>query len=278
LDHEIDNHIAREDLLIKTTILSMAFALFLCQFSYAQYQLVWSDEFNYSGLPDSKKWGYDIGGGGWGNQELQYYTKEHIQNARVENGTLVVTARRETIGQKNYSSARLITRKTGGWLYGKIEIAAKLPTGKGSWPAIWMLPVDNEYGKWPGSGEIDIMENVGYDPFRIHVSVHTEIYNHLIGTNKGASVTLNHPHTSFNVYSVEWNEDRIDFFVNKRKVFTFINEGIGYKAWPFDKTFYLILNIAVGGGWGGRQGIDESIFPQEMVIDYVRVYKKSALR
>ena len=149
--------------------------------SFAQeYELVWSDEFDYTGLPNSEKWSYDVGGSGWGNNELQYYTENRTENARVENGNLIIEARKESYGGNNYTSARLITKSQGDWLYGKIEVRAKLPGGRGAWPAIWMLPTDWAYGGWPSSGEIDIMEYVGYDPGVVHGTVHTESYNHTL--------------------------------------------------------------------------------------------------
>src|SRR5688572_27819291 len=141
----------------------------------------WADEFEYTGKPDASKWGYDIGGGGWGNNELQYYT-DNIKNAAVAKGLLMITAIREPAGGREYSSARLVSKNKGDFLYGRIEVKAKLPTGKGTWPAIWMLPTDWEYGGWPSSGEIDIMEHVGFDQDRVHITVHTEAYNHSIGT------------------------------------------------------------------------------------------------
>lgn len=241
----------------------------------ADWKLVWSDEFEYSGLPDDTKWGYDIGGGGWGNQELQYYTEKEEKNARVGDGVLTITAIRERIHESDYSSARLVTKNRGDWLYGRVEVAAKLPQGRGVWPAIWMLPTKWEYGGWPASGELDIMENVGFDPYVVHFNIHTESYNHSIGTNKGDKTTLDDPHTTFNIYALEWFEDHVDFFANGDTIFTFKNEGTGYREWPFDKRFHMLINIAVGGTWGGQEGVDDDIFPQEFVIDYVRVYEIS---
>jgi beta-glucanase (GH16 family) len=253
----------------------VAAAILACSlpaFASSHWKLVWSDEFDYTGLPDKTKWGYDVGCSGWGNQELENYTREDLDNAKTENGALVITARKEKNGECNYTSARLVTKNKGDWLYGRFEIAAKLPQGKGLWPAIWMLPTDNAYGTWPKSGEIDIMENVGFDPFTIFFTVHTEAYNHTIGTSKGSSTKLDDPHAKFNVYAMEWNKNRIVFFANKDTILTFKNEGTGSKAWPFDKRFHLLLNIAVGGSWGGQKGIDTTVYPQSMIVDYVRVY------
>jgi beta-glucanase (GH16 family) len=234
--------------------------------------LVWSDEFEYTGLPDSTKWDYDIGGNGWGNRELQYYTSKRTENARVENGNLIIETRKEPFKGKEYTSARLKTEDFGDWLYGRIEVRAKLPPGRGLWPAIWMLPTDWEYGNWPASGEIDIMENVGYDPQRIFFTIHTELYNHTKGTQKSTSILLDDPYTTFHVYALERFDDHIDFYCDDTLRYTFNNENTGPKTWPFDQRFHLLLNIAVGGSWGGTQGIDSTIFPQKMIIDYVRVY------
>jgi len=232
--------------------------------SYPQNSaLVWSDEFEYTGLPDASKWTYDEGGTGWGNNELQYYTRNRSQNARVANGILTIEAIREDYNQKQYTSARLVSRNHGDWLYGRIEVRAKLPSGRGTWPAIWMLPTDWAYGNWPASGEIDIMEHVGHDPQNIYGSIHTQDYNHAAGTQKGGSVTRSDFESDFHVYAVEWAPEKIDFFVDDLKFFTFVNEG-SWEKWPFDKRFHLLLNIAVGGSWGGAQGVDPSIFPQRM--------------
>ena len=241
-----------------------------------KYELVWSDEFDYNGLPDTTKWSYDTIGNdwGWGNNELQYYTNGDIRNALVSDGTLKIIARDEPCGDFNYTSARLITKEKGDWLYGRFEIKAKLPDGRGLWPAIWMLPTDWEYGGWPQSGEIDIMENVGYDPYTIIASVHTSDYNHMIRTERNNKVTLEDNRTAFHVYGVEWDETTIKGFVDDEVYFVFEKEADKPNVWPFDKRFHLLLNIAVGGNWGGQQGIDETIFPATMEIDYVRVYQK----
>lgn len=236
------------------------------------YELIWSDEFDYTGLPDDSKWNYDVGGDGWGNNELQYYTKNRTENARVENGHLIIQAHKETYGGKSYTSARLITKTKGDWKYGRIEIKAKLPGGRGTWPAIWMLPTDWAYGGWPASGEIDIMESVGYDPGKIYGTVHTEAYNHSLGTQRGSSIMIADAESNYHLYAIEWDENKIDFFVDDTKYFTFSNQG-DWTKWPFDKRFHLILNIAIGGDWGGIQGVDNNIFPVQMEVDYVRVYQ-----
>lgn len=240
------------------------------------WQLVWDEEFDYTGLPDSTKWSYDTEGNswGWGNNEAQYYTAGDTANAYVKEGLLTITARIDSMGGKRYTSARLITKGKGDWLHGRFEIRAKLPTGLGTWPAIWMLPTDWEYGGWPASGEIDIMENVGYDPDTIIGSAHTQSYNHVQGTEKNAKINVPTSYTDFHLYALEWEEDEYRVFVDDNHYFTFKNEGTGYAEWPFDKQFHLLLNLAVGGNWGGQKGIDDSLFPHQFQIDYVRVYKK----
>jgi len=256
----------------------LLYFVFLFIYSFAQGQnleLVWSDEFDYSGLPSSTKWSYDVGGGGWGNNELQYYTENRTENARVESGKLIIEARKESFGGMNYTSARLVTRNKGDWKYGKIEVRAKVAGGRGSWPAIWMLPTNWEYGGWPASGEIDIMEYVGYDPTKIHGTVHTKAFNHSIGTQVGLSYALSDAATAFHVYSMNWTETKIELFVDNVKYFTF-NSSSDWEKWPFDKSFHLLLNVAVGGNWGGAQGVDDAIFPTRMEVDYVRVYKEAS--
>jgi beta-glucanase (GH16 family) len=239
--------------------------------------LVWSDEFDYTGLPDPARWGYDEGGHGWGNNELQYYTRNRTQNARVENGVLIIEALKEAYSGRDYTSARLVSRGKGDWLYGRIEVKAKLPKGRGTWSAIWMLPTDWAYGNWPSSGEIDIMEHVGYDIQKIYGTAHTEAYNHKLGTQKGGSFTGNDWETGFHVYAVEWDETTINFLVDNQKYYTFVNEG-SWEKWPFDKRFHLILNLAIGGSWGAVQGVDDNIFPTRMEVDYVRVYQSADLK
>lgn len=237
-------------------------------------KLLWSQEFDQSGLPDPKWWSYDVGDHGWGNNELQYYSKEDLRNARIEDGVLIVEAHADSSRPKGYSSARLVTKGKAAWQYGYIEVRAKLPQGLGTWPAIWMLPEENRFGGWPKNGEIDIMEHVGYDPGVVHGTVHTEAFNHVKGTQKGAQKKVETFESEFHVYAIDWKADKIDFFIDGHNYFTFENTGGDYKEWPFDQPFHLILNIAVGGNWGGQKGVDSSIWPQRMEVDYVRVYDK----
>ena len=245
------------------------------------WNLVWSDEFDYEGLPNPDKWSYDVGGSGWGNNELQYYTNADLDNASVANGNLTITARKENIQNREYSSARLVTKNKGDFLYGRMEAKAKLASGRGTWPAIWMLPTDWVYGGWPTSGEIDIMEHVGYDPNVVHATIHTETYNHSRGTQVGESLTLTNVFDNYHTYAIEWEPGVIRAYINETQYATFafdvddIENGPSYLAWPFDQDFHFIFNIAVGGNWGGVQGVDTNIFPTSMVVDYVRVYQKA---
>ena len=235
---------------------------------------LWQDEFSYTGLPDSTKWGYDIGGSGWGNNELEYYTKS-IKNAHVENGILSIEALRENVGSRSYSSARMVTKGKGEWVYGRYEIRAKLPEGRGTWPAIWMLASKQTYGTqyWPDNGEIDIMEHVGYDPTVIHGSMHTKTFNFTINTQKTSTRRISTAMTDFHVYALEWDPDKIKFIIDDEVYLEVARESNwNWDRWPFDQKFHLLLNLAVGGDWGGAKGVDDSIFPQKMEVDYVRVY------
>lgn len=240
------------------------------------WKLVWADEFDKNGLPDTTRWNYDTRGNdyGWGNNEKQWYTVAKPENCRIENGILVITARKEKTGNKEYSSARLTTKNKGDWKYGKIEVKAKLPTGNGTWPAIWMLPTDSKYGGWPKCGEIDIMEHVGFDPDTVFSTVHTGKFNHMIGTQVGKKTGLPTATSDFHIYTTEWEENEIHSYVDGKHYFTFKNNGEGFEAWPFDQPFHLILNLAIGGGLGGKKGIDDSKFPHTFEIDYVRIYQK----
>lgn len=242
------------------------------QKSKTKWKLVWSDEFNYSGLPDSTKWTAEVGGHGWGNNEMQFYTANRKENARVENGMLIIEARKEKWEGKDYTSARLVTKGKGDFLYGKIEVRAKLPKGRGTWPAIWMLGSKTPF-EWPDDGEIDIMEHVGFNQGFIHGSVHCKKYYHSIGTQKTDTTFLNDCSENFHVYGLEWTKEEIKVSVDGKVFFEFKNEHTGYDAWPFDNKFHLLLNVAVGGFWGGAKGVDESIWPQQMEVDYVRVYQ-----
>lgn len=237
-------------------------------------KIIWHDEFDYEGKPDASKWSYDLGGNGWGNNEKQFYT-DRIENSFVENGNLHIKAIQELYQGNTFTSARLVTKAKGDFTYARVEVKAKLPTGVGTWPAIWALASQSTYGEnfWPDNGEIDIMEHVGFDQNVIHGNIHTKAFNHTIGTNKGNNVTVATASTEFHVYAMNWLPDKIEIEVDGKIYFTFPKyAAYTWQEWPFDKPFHLLLNIAVGGNWGGQKGIDETIFPQEMLIDYVRIY------
>ncbi len=241
------------------------------------WELMWNDEFIVDGLIDTSKWNYDTLGNeyGWGNNEKQWYTVANPENCRIENGVLQITAIKEPTFGKDYSSARLTTKGKGDWKYCKVEVRAKLPSGNGTWPAIWMLPTDKSfYGGWPKCGEIDIMEHVGFNPDTVFSTVHTDKFNHMIGTQVGKKTGLPTATTEFHVYTTEWDENEIRSYVDGKHYFTFKNNGEGFEAWPFDQPFHLILNLAIGGGLGGIKGIDDTKFPHTMEVDYVRVYKR----
>ena len=232
---------------------------------------IWEDNFSASGRPDASKWSLEVNGNGGGNDEKQYYTDG--TNVNVENGNLNITAKRESFLGKEYTSSRLITQGKGDWLYGRFEVRAKLPKGKGTWPAIWMLYSKNIYGDWPASGEIDIMEHVGFDPNVIHASIHTSAYNHTRGTQKTAQKTVPGATDDFHIYRVDWTPYSVRGFVDDEQYFEFVNENKDFTAWPFNQKFFMILNVAVGGNWGGAQGIDNNAFPATMSVDYVKVFK-----
>ncbi|NME70005.1 glycoside hydrolase family 16 protein [Flammeovirga aprica] len=246
------------------------------------YQLVWSDEFDYNGLPDSTKWGYDVEGNKekWGNEELQAYTAKRKENAVVKDGHLFITALKEeyvdTVHKEmfDYTSARLNSKGKGEWKYGKFVIKAKLPSGNGTWPAFWMLPQDWKYGDWPNSGSINIMEHVGHDKDNVYGAANTEAYNHNKGTEKMVGIYIANAEEAFHEYMLEWDPEGYSVYVDNEKYFHFRNENKTYKEWPFDEEFYLLLNLAVGGTWGAQKGVDDDIWPQQLVIDYVRVYQK----
>ena len=238
------------------------------------WQLVWSDEFNSPNIVMSK-WSYDIGTGdwGWGNNEEQYYTS-NSNNSFIQDGKLIIKALLQNYGNSNYTSARMVTKNQGDWTYGRFVIRAKIPSGIGTWPAIWMLPTDYVYGGWPYSGEIDIMEAVGFDHGTIHANTHCETYNWNFGIPPtGGSIYINDYDVEFHDYIIEWDENSIKWYVDEIQYHTYTNNNQGTSAWPFNQNFHLLLNIAIGGTWGGQQGIDNSNFPVQMEVDYVRVYQ-----
>lgn len=241
-------------------------------------RLVWSDEFDTDGKPDPQRWGYDLGGHGWGNNELQYYT-DTPANARVEDGHLIIEAHRQATGNRAYSSARLVTRNLAEWNRGRIEVRAKLPSGRGTWPAIWMLGNNIDAVGWPACGEIDIMEHVGYEPDSIYGTIHSAAFNHVEGTQRSGAVACTDAEQEFHVYAIDWTAERIDFLLDGRIYHTFRKPpDAGRAEWPFDQPHYLLLNLAAGGNWGGKHGVDTTIWPQRMLVDYVRVYQHTTTR
>ena len=228
---------------------------------------------------DRAKWRFDTSRNaqGWYNNEKQYYADGRPENTRIERGALVIEARREALSKRRfadwggqaYSSAKLVTRRPLG--YGFYEVRAKLPCGRGIWPAIWSLAPD---GKWPDNGEIDIMERVGWDPNVIHGTLHSGAYNHRIGTQRGARTRVPTACTAFHRYQLDWRPGAITIGVDDRAHFRVANDRPGNAAaWPFTRAYDLILNVAVGGDWGGQKGIDERAFPQAMRVDYVRYWE-----
>ncbi len=259
----------------------LSFCLLICLFSSCQQEneesnLVWSDEFDNSAQLDSEKWNVVIGNGcpsncGFGNNEKQFYN-DSTGNVRIEDGKLIIQAHKAN-DERNYTSAKLTTKDKGDWYKGYLEIRAKLPQGKGTWPAIWMLPTLSRNMKWPQDGEIDIMEHVGYNQGMVYGTIHTEAYNHVKGTQKSDSIFLEDAAEKFYTYAIHWTEDKMDWLIDGNVYQTIEKNNEANAGWPFNDKFHLILNVAVGGNWGGKYGIDETVFPQQMEIDYVRVYK-----
>lgn len=255
--------------------LLLILSVFVIPMVYGQgYELIWADEFDLDTV-NAANWNFEIGNGinGWGNNELQYYTKRP-QNVKIEEGNLVITAIKESYSGFQYTSTRMQTKNKAFWKYGRIEMKAKLPKGRGTWPAFWMMPQNQSYGTtlWPDNGEIDIMEYVGYEPSKVHGTVHTD--KNFGSSAVGSTITYYGVENDFHVYAIEWSEDTIKWYVDSYLYGSYKRSNRDWQYWPFDKDFYVILNFAVGGNWGGAQGIDTSIFPQKYIIDYVRVYQK----
>lgn len=246
----------------------------------AHYVLVFEDNFDVGDRPDPARWRFERGF--IRNREAQFYT-DRPENCRIEDGRLIIEARRERFptGRQNpdgteqfaeYTSASVETLPHA-WTYGFIEVRAKIPSAVGTWPAIWTLGTNRREVGWPACGEIDIMEHVGHDPHRLHGTIHTAAYNHVKGTQRGASFHVDHPENDFHTYAVHWTPDGITFIFDDTPYFHFPNQGKTDAEWPFDKPQYLKLNLAIGGAWGGQKGIDDRAFPHRFEIDYVRVYQ-----
>jgi len=263
---------------LKTSLL-IAFSFFTL-LSYSQNNpdsnkpktknLVWADEFDKNGLPDETKWNFELGKAKY-NNEPQYHTKD-LKNIRVEDGKLIITTLNEDLdGAKKYTSARINTKGKFEFTYGRVEARAKLPSGRGIWPAIWTLGLT---GGWPDCGEIDIMEYWGHDPDRVAANVHTRDYNHAKGTGRGMKITCEKPYEDFHIYAVEWYKDRLDFFMDDKLYFSCKAKGEGIGEWPFFAPQYLIINQALWVNFKKWEpGIDDSIFPQQFMVDYVRFYE-----
>jgi beta-glucanase (GH16 family) len=249
------------------------------------YTLIWSDEFNSADgtTPDPTKWTYDIGGEGWGNQELEFYTN-HPQNAHIQSGNLVITAQKEITARpggdsRQYTSARLKTQNLFSQTYGRFEARIKIPKGQGIWPAFWMLGEDIPTVSWPRCGEIDIMENIGKEPDSVHASIHGPPDPASGKSTADLTVKFSLPGypkiaDDFHVYAVEWDPVELRFFIDQINYATFTRKQWPANApWPFDHKFFLILNLAVGGSWPGDPD-SSTVFPQQMLVDYVRVYSR----
>jgi beta-glucanase (GH16 family) len=232
-------------------------------------KLVWQDEFDNPGLPDASKWKYDTGF--IRNHELQYYTYQRKENAQVNNGLLDIVARNDSFQMNGQvypvTSVDLTTQGIKDWTYGRIEVRAKIPSSLGTWPAIWTLGSNISKRGWPYCGEIDIMEHVGFMPDTLHFNEHAK------KSNQGTRIYYPSPEKDFHIYAIEWNAERIDWFFDGNKVFTFRNDHTGNASWPFDKPQFIILNLAFGGDWGGTKGVSLDSLPQHFYIDYVRVYQ-----
>ncbi len=240
----------------------------------ADWKLVWADEFNYQGLPDPSKWDYEEGF--VRNHESQYYTRGRLENARVENGMLILECRKEHFKPANrdaveYTAASLITRNKESWQYARIEMRAKIPEGKGVWPAFWTLGTNITQVGWAKCGEIDIMESVGKDPNNIFGTVHYAVNGK--HQSDGGKLPFDKPYADFHIYALEWYPDRIEFFFDGKSYHTVPLDKAGQGADnPFRKPHYLLLNFALGGEWGGP--VDDAMLPQKYMIDYVRVYQQ----
>ncbi len=238
------------------------------------YEMVWNDEFN-NDVINSSNWNFEIGTGnwGWGNGEHQYYTSR-TENAFIEDGKLIIKALYENYSGSNYTSARMTTKNKGDWAYGKVLARIKVPEAGGTWPAFWMMPTNSVYGGWPNSGEIDIMEHYGCDPGHVHSTVHNNTYNWNGGVPPTSYSTYTNATSDFHIYEVEWTEDKMDFYVDGSYLGTYFKTSGGWQQWPYDQEFYIILNLAIGSHFMACDTQNE-LFPQQLEIDYVRVYQLS---
>jgi len=235
------------------------------------WNLIWQDEFEGNKI-DPASWTYDLGAGGWGNGEAEYYTSRP-ENARLENGMLVIEARQEKYQDSYYTSARLKTKGLQEFQYGRIEARLKVPAGAGLWPAFWMLGNDFNGSNWPDCGEIDIMEYIGKEPDLIMGTAHGPGYSGTLGITKWNRQSYKIA-DDFHTYAIEWGPDQIDWFYDGVKYHTVTRNDVGDRKWVFDHPFFILLNLAVGGQLPGPVGLD-TVFPAQLLIDYVRVFQKA---
>ena len=237
------------------------------------YKLVWHDEFDNGSELNGDDWTHEVQNSGWVNHELQNYVNHKTPNGKfvteVRDGHLRITALKEN--GKIYSG-RVYAKKAQGWKYGYIEASIKLPKGKGTWPAFWMMPVN--FHSWPADGEIDIMEEVGYHPDFVSSSLHANAHVHSNGTQVTHEMYCKGAEGEFHTYAIEWTAQNITTYVDGKVQLSYDNRGLGHDDWPYDDPFYVIFNLAWGGDWGGAQGVDESVLPVTMEVDYVRVFQK----
>lgn len=263
----------------KNTFIILFF--FIVAFSYSVYaqkgespkrELVWAEEFDYTGQPNPEIWTPEVGR--IRNHEAQYYTNRELKNARVQDGYLIIEAHR---AEKDtmFTSASITTEGNVEFLRGRLEIRARIPSGVGTWPAIWMLGTDMPSVGWPECGEIDIMENVGYDPYKLHSYAHTTGSRNRPEANisNGTSTIKADAFIEFHVFALEWKEDQLEFYIDDELRFTYKKDVDNLDYWKFDKPHYLLINLAIGGDWGGKKGIDESAFPHRYYIDWIRYYR-----
>ncbi|MBL7743571.1 MAG: family 16 glycosylhydrolase, partial [Chitinophagaceae bacterium] len=241
--------------------------------SYPGYTLWWGEEFN-SGSLDMNAWTFENGDGcpnvcGWGNNELEYYRPE---NLFFQDGKMVIEAKKESYGGKNYTSTKILTRGKKSFKFGRIDIRAILPKGKGIWPAFWLLPQNNVFGGWPSSGEIDLMELVGHEPNRTHGTIHYGPGPGSTSINRNYALPAGTFNDKFHVFSLEWKQDQLKWYVDDVLYSTINKADIGAFNWPFNEDFFFIINCAVGGNWPGSPDAT-TYFPQWLIVDYVRVYR-----
>lgn len=235
------------------------------------WKLVWSDEFNGQGDVDRSKWNYEVWRPYFVNNERQAYTDNRRENVRQEGGNLVIEGRRDWYNGNEYTSGRIKTQGKVSWLYGRMEARMKVPGGNGPWSAFWMMPDDQSRG-WPSCGEIDIVENVGWDHAMFHGTIHNNKLNHVMKTQVMGSA--NADPNQFHVFAIEWYPTHIAWFLDGREYHRFNNPNRGDDYWGFDKRYHLILNLAIGGDWGSVRGLDPNIWPRQMLVDYIRVWQR----